>query len=232
MTEAEWLEGLPDLRAMIDYLYNLEPQPSRRKTRLCMVAFCRAIWHVMTDERCRHAVEVAERFADDLAAKADLKTAIEALPKKRRDFSALYKTAPIDAACSCATRKEQFLFAALTQVNALTVLALENGSHDPSTASAQVRRQTEMIHDIFANPFRPVALIAAQRTPTVVSLAEAAYEERQLPSGELDRSRLAVLADALEDAGCTDVDILGHLRNPGRHVRGCWPLDLILSKDR
>ena len=80
MAEVEWLEGLPDLRVMIDFLSDLETQPSRRKIRLCMAAFCRTIWHVMTDERCRRAVEVAERFADDPAAEADLKAAIKALP--------------------------------------------------------------------------------------------------------------------------------------------------------
>jgi hypothetical protein len=39
------------------------------------------------------------------------------------------------------------------------------------------------------------------------------------------------LADALEDAGCTDADILSHLRSPGPHVRGCWALDLLLGKE-
>jgi hypothetical protein len=53
-----------------------------------------------------------------------------------------------------------------------------------------------------------------------------------MPSGELDKGRLPILADALEDAGCTNADILDHLRGPGPHVRGCWPVDLILSKDR
>jgi hypothetical protein len=65
---------------------------------------------------------------------------------------------------------------------------------------------------------------------TVVRLAQAAYEERCLPGGELDNGRLAVLADALEEAGSTDADILGHLRGPGPHVRGCWVVDLILGK--
>ena len=41
---------------------------------------------------------------------------------------------------------------------------------------------------------------------------------------------LTVLADALEEAGCTNADILLHLRSPGPHVRGCWALDLILGK--
>ena len=228
MTEDEWLQALPDMHGMISYRYNLEPQPSRRKSRLCMVAFCRAIWHVMTDERCRHAVEVAERFADNLAAKADLKAVIEALPKKRRDYSAMYKTAPYDAALSCATRKEQFLFASLSQVCALTVMALENGSHGPQTAPAHVERQAELIRDLFGNPFRPITVAPTIRTPTNVSLARAAYDERQLPSGELDALRLSVLADALEEAGAPP-ELVEHLRLPGPHVRGCHVIDLCLG---
>jgi hypothetical protein len=64
----------------------------------------------------------------------------------------------------------------------------------------------------------------------VGKLARAAYEERRLPSGELDLARLAVLADALEDAGCADAELLGHLRGTGPHVRGCHVLDAILGK--
>ncbi len=33
--------------------------------------------------------------------------------------------------------------------------------------------------------------------------------------------RLPLLADALEDAGCTDVELLVHLRCPGPHARNC-----------
>ena len=53
-----------------------------------------------------------------------------------------------------------------------------------------------------------------------------------MPAGTLDPHRLAVLADALEEAGCTDPDILGHLRDPGPHYRGCHVLDLILGRLR
>jgi hypothetical protein len=87
-----------------------------------------------------------------------------------------------------------------------------------------------LLHEIIGNPFRPVNVERAWLTPTVTSLAATAYEERSLPSGELDPSHLAVLADALEDAGCQDADILGHLRSPGPHVRGCWALDAILGR--
>ena len=66
-------------------------------------------------------------------------------------------------------------------------------------------------------------------TPTVLALALAAYAERQ-PDGTLDPFALAVLADALEDAGCERHGLLRHLHSPGPHVRGCWAVDLILGK--
>jgi hypothetical protein len=83
---------------------------------------------------------------------------------------------------------------------------------------------------MFGNPFRPVTVSPTWQTPEVISLAQAAYDERVLPAGTLNATRLAVLADALEDAGCTNPDILNHLRGPGPHVRGCWALDLLLGK--
>jgi hypothetical protein len=52
-----------------------------------------------------------------------------------------------------------------------------------------------------------------------------------LPEGHLDPARRGLLAGALEDAGCTDAELLGHLRGPGLHVRGCWALDLVLGKN-
>jgi hypothetical protein len=88
-----------------------------------------------------------------------------------------------------------------------------------------------IIRDLFGNPFRPVSFDPGWLTPTVVNLARAAYEERIIPSGELDIERLAVLSDALEEAGCDNEDILNHLRSPGPHVRGCWALDLVLGKE-
>lgn len=48
--------------------------------------------------------------------------------------------------------------------------------------------------------------------------------------GALDPTNLSVLADALEDAGCDCGELLGHLRSPGPHVRGCWAVDLLLQK--
>jgi hypothetical protein len=83
-------------------------------------------------------------------------------------------------------------------------------------------------------PFRPVALDAAWlawNNGTVGRLAQAAYEGRQMPAGTLEPERLAVLGDAMQEAGCEDPDILGHLRDRQQvHVRGCFVLDLLLGK--
>lgn len=51
-------------------------------------------------------------------------------------------------------------------------------------------------------------------------------------TGPLDPLRLAVLADALEEAGCTSEDILAHLRGQGPHVSGCWVLQLFLDSGK
>jgi hypothetical protein len=89
-------------------------------------------------------------------------------------------------------------------------------------------KQAALFRDIF-NPFS-ASIEATVLTPTVANLAAVAYEERALPSGELDTARLGILADALEEAGCAGPELLGHLRAPGPHVRGCWAIDLILGK--
>jgi hypothetical protein len=77
--------------------------------------------------------------------------------------------------------------------------------------------------DIFGNPFRQARVAPAWLSPTTVALAQAIYEDRAF-------DRLPILADALEDAGCTDQTILDHLRGPGPHTRGCFALDLVLGK--
>ena len=41
---------------------------------------------------------------------------------------------------------------------------------------------------------------------------------------------MPILADALQDAGCDNEDILSHCRGEGPHVRGCWVLDLLFDK--
>jgi hypothetical protein len=84
-----------------------------------------------------------------------------------------------------------------------------------------------LLRCLFGNPFRPVPTNPSWLTGEVRSLAEAAYKERQ-DVVTLDPLRLAVLADALEEAGCTDPDVLDHCRRPAEHAQGCWLLDQLL----
>ncbi len=51
----------------------------------------------------------------------------------------------------------------------------------------------------------------------------------RIEDGYLDPGTLGILADALEEAGCDNVDLLMHLRGRGPHVRGCWATDLLLN---
>jgi hypothetical protein len=106
---------------------------------------------------------------------------------------------------------------------------LDVGPLASGTASAEwampKTEQAAQCHDLrclFGDPFRPVALNRRWLTPVVSALAGAAYDERAY-------DRLPILADALEDAGCDNAGLLGHLRGPGPHVRGCWALDLLLG---
>ena len=99
--------------------------------------------------------------------------------------------------------------------------------------------QARLLHEIVGNPFRPVTIprhATPWLTPTVLSLAQAAYDERQ-PDGTLDPERLAVLSDALEEAGCDEAALLRHLRGWERcqrcggqgwiHGSGAWPVGCI-----
>jgi hypothetical protein len=90
-----------------------------------------------------------------------------------------------------------------------------------------------LLRDLLGNPFRPVRVDPAWlrwNDGAVVQLARAAHDDRSLPSGELDRQRLLVLADALEEAGCCDPVIPDHCRQPGEHYRGCFVVDALLGK--
>ena len=105
----------------------------------------------------------------------------------------------------------------------------------PNEFIKEAETQAAILRDLFGNPVPVVSLppsVRAWNDGLILKLATAIYEEPSLPEGHLDSLRLGVLADALEEAGVTDPDILGHLRQQGAvHVRGCWCLDLLLAKE-
>jgi hypothetical protein len=113
------------------------------------------------------------------------------------------------------------------------LLAIEAAS-GVAAQSEQTGGVADLLRDIFGPlPFREVNIDPAWlawNDGLIMQLARAGYEERTLPQGTLDRNRLAALADALEEAECTNEEILSHCRSPKDHVRGCWLIDLILDK--
>jgi hypothetical protein len=90
---------------------------------------------------------------------------------------------------------------------------------------ARVQGVRDLVLDVFGNPFRPAWPLGQARPAAAVAIALGAYEER-----DFSPARMSVLADALEEAGVTDEDVLRHCRGPAGHVRGCWVLDVLLGR--
>jgi hypothetical protein len=237
MTEKKWL-ACEDPSKMLG-------KASDRKLRLFGCACCRRIWYLHTDERSRKAVELSERFADGVAHDGVTRSKLQAAhleadeaydeaykqvgtPNSPRTDAAasavqvstitLDPTEDHDCANTCA-------YAYVHAAQAVAAPAESGGSYDTNLWNMELVHQTNLLRCIIGNPFRPITLNPAWRlTPTVKQLARSIYDERAF-------DRLPILADALEDAGCDNADILNHCRQPGEHVRGCWVVDLCLGKE-
>jgi hypothetical protein len=207
MTEAEWLECTEPEKM----LAHLRARASGRKLRLFGCACCRRIWHWLWDERSRQAVEVSERYADGRATKKELALAAAA------SFAA-YKASGGAALAAYAA----FLTTAVSANCGYAFLACAEVA-----GGAEPAKQAALLRDLFGTPGRPVAVLPAWRTwqdGAAVQVARAIYEERCFED-------FPVLADALEEAGCADAEVLNHCRLPGGHARGCWLLDALLGKE-
>lgn len=172
------------------------------------------------------------------------------------------------AGCMPSDRKLRLFDDALIESLDMNTPAMLAGQLSPRSETA-ARIAADLLRDIAGNPFRPMPSLWSQRsyypdpdgngppvverypsspwlTPTVLSLAQAAYQERQ-QGGTLDPLALAELSDALEEAGCQEEALLRHLRGEevipsphmpkwgfwqplrGPHVRGCYAVDTILG---
>jgi hypothetical protein len=211
MTEAEWLTS-DDPQSM---LWSLQGRASERKLRLFAAACCRKVAHMLTAEG-QEGIELAERVAEGMASSAERKKGRAKTLQTNwlMDDAFISRRGPAKAAvCDALARR-----------------AYEAARGAACRTSRMAQGQCHLLRDVF-HPYRPVGARLSWMTPTVTSLAQAAYDERALPAGSLESQRLAVLADALEEGGYADIELLGHLRSPGPHVRGCWALDLVLGKE-
>jgi hypothetical protein len=239
MTEAQWLAGT-DPRMMRWFL--LEGQAKERKLRLFGSACCRRMWHLLSNERSRRAVEAAERYADADADGEELRFARLGAENVAETLIASAPTAEREAQASAAfaalsVTVDDWRSADYTSSNATSAAYhAATAANVPSAADArdgERAAQACLLRDIFGIPFRSISICPAWLTwnsGTVVRLAQAAYENRILPAGTRNNARLSVLADALEEAGCNDELILGHLRGGGEHYRGCFVVDALLGE--
>lgn len=192
-----------------------------RKERLFACACCRRLWGYLIDKRSRAAVEAAEQFADGLIGRESLdrarEAAIRAHPIHAPDV--IVDWTPEDAAeCVASPNRDEVFEGAPNRVFGISI------NLGRRSLRQEEREQAELFRDIFINPFRKVKFASHWRTDTAVSLARTMYESR-------DFSAMPILADALQDAGCDNDDVLNHCRDPKPvHARGCWVVDLVLGR--
>lgn len=226
MTETEWLAAKsPHL--MFNFLgRTLSP----RKLRLVGIACCRRLRSLMAIEECCEAVMLAERLVEGEATteevallREQMKTEYLALNQRKRHT----RMWCVGAARNLLQDDDSYLRgdpiwagdADLLRAYASASSSVTNErKHDENHQA-----QAGLLRDIIGNPFRPVVADPSWLTSDVIALAQGIYEDRAF-------DRMPILADALQDAGCDNEDVLSHCRQPGEHVRGCWAVDLILGK--
>lgn len=210
MTKQEWL-ACADPQTMLEFLGD---KSSERKYRLFAFACLRRVWHVLSCAQATRVIEVAERRLEHQAGDEAVQAAEAEFYEKAHAWEmhslilALYAAVAKTGSFRLAARVAKWARAAANN----DVLV---------EREAQIR----LVHDIFGHTFYPVPLNALSVTRNVVALSQEIYDGRAF-------DRLPILADALEDPGCTDPYVLDHCRGQALHVRGCWVVDLILSKDR
>jgi hypothetical protein len=220
MTESEWLAcDTPTL-----LLAHVREMISPRKDRLLAIGACSVVGDLLPDVRGRPYLFVAEAYADGRVSELDLQWAAGKMIAAGTGNSAVVNRVEwtraeidaMDAVARCLEPSQSFV-AMLTVQRILSAVA-HHGTPERNTPEL-----IQLIHDVMGNPFRSAAVDPRWLTSTVVALADAIYADRAF-------DRLPILADALEDAGCADADILAHCCGPGPHVRGCWVVDAVLGK--
>ena len=220
MTEQEWL-ACEEPGRMLQFLRSSYTQLSQRKLRLFAVTCCRSIVRTDDEEAVHHAIEAVERFAEGLSLHDEHITGIH---ETGRLWGIDFGTDQVYGAVYHAAHDLER--DAFTLANDIAMISGEaaNLRAGRGTRAAEWAAHCRWLRDIFHAPFRPVFSKHSWRTSNVTALAQAIYDDRAF-------DRLPILADALEEAGCTDAEILAHCRGPGPHVRGCWVVDLILNKE-
>ncbi len=209
MTEAEWL-ACADPKPMLE---SLRGKVSDRKLRLFAVACCRRGRSILRSRTTREALEALEAYADDLITRKVM--------KERRDiwYGRFDYPFPIGGTWNSALAQATIMHTKVWACEAAAEAA--RASPKPEKERAV---QAQLVRELLGNPFRPITFSPSWRTDTAFAIAAQMYESR-------DFSAMSILADALQDAGCENADVLDHCRDPhATHVRGCCVVDLVLGK--
>jgi hypothetical protein len=200
---------------------------AERKLRLFGCACCRRMWPLLNRKKLRHAIEVAERFADGLASDEERIRANRSVARSIQNFD-------VDS-----TEGQEALYAAVFVLDATNFagnyapeMALDALAaayrHQPIAREAEARVQMELLRDIFGPLLIRWIPFAEEwrewKRGCVPKLARAIYDDERF-------DLLPILADALQEAGCTDSDVLAHCHAKARHIRGCWVVDWVLGRN-
>jgi hypothetical protein len=230
-TEEQWL-ACPEVGSLL--CRALELRASDRKMRLFGCACCRMFWHYLVQPVSKAAVEATEQFAIGEISAEDMYAAAEAAaaaipenPPRNTDRGRTEEYLEYLAAVSASevARAEDEggwpYWERLVDIpsNALSVAREQRFGLDQQAMQAKL---CDRLRDIVGNPFRPVSVAPEWRTATVLALGRGILAERAF-------ERLPILADALEEAGCSDTELLAHCREPRVHVLGCWVVDSLLG---
>lgn len=216
MTETDWLLAT-DPAHLLDMIS--EP-PTDRKTRLWLCACSERALVGSSVEELHAAIPVVELFTDNAATSEEL---LEARRTIELWMIEMCKSLNLRADALGMALQEEMVGLEQAGMQAKRILEGWQMNVPELDLLNESRAQCDLLREIFGNPVLPVAVDPDWLTQTVVSVARQMYESR-------DFSTMPILADALQDAGCENVAVLAHCRQPGVHVRGCWVIDMILQR--
>jgi hypothetical protein len=231
MDEATWL-ACTDPEHLAVFCENCR---NERKMRLFLCACCHRLWHILTREEVRQAIAIAEQYADGLVDQNHVRTARQTIYKARAMAPLNSRWEKALSLAAAATRDNvcwegvgNVLSSLLEEAKVQADVVGESLVPRCEQGKAIVERENRWLCSVIRDLWTPFGWpqIRADwlrwNDGSIPKMAQTIYDERAF-------DQLPILADALEDAGCTDPAILNHCRQPGTHVLGCWLLDVLRS---
>lgn len=226
MDQTEWLH-CDRARVLLAQLIHA----SRRKLRLFACACCRLLPELTHSALAADFLDQAERCSTGLFD-------LPVLRKRWEKTSTKVESSVVQRALSLVVSAQSpgwVAWHSVVQVVALVEKGTEQmrqqcvcpSRREERRARGRSKQQRRMhlcnlLRDIFhCPPRKPPVLdpaVLAWRQGLVPRMARMIHDERRY-------EEVPILGDALEEAGCTDADVLAHARAPGPHVPGCWLVD-------